>query len=312
MMVSAVAGAAFKGLQELLTMRFPPRLFRALLAGLILATTSAGAARADPPVWRAHGEHAEITLFGSVHLLSAATAWKTLTLQRALAQADQIWFEVAIDNAATLAAGRDALRLGMLPQDQTLTSLLDPTTRDRVRRLAVSDGLEPAAVDRMKPWLAELLLTTFYFTKHGAEQSLGVEQQISKDAPASAVREAFETVDEQLHLFADDPLPDQIASLKQTLDEIDDDPTLFNRLVGAWARGDTNALVKEVITPTRRDTPGVYARLIVDRNRRFAARLEQLLKGSGHILIVVGVGHLVGPDSVPSMLRRDGVAVDGP
>ena len=63
---------------------------------------------------------------------------------------------------------------------------------------------------------------------------------------------------EQIHLFADDPLADQVASLKQTLDEIADDPGLFDRLAAAWARGDVAALVREVIMPTKRDTPGVY------------------------------------------------------
>ena len=87
---------------------------------------------------------------------------------------------------------------------------------------------------------------------------------------------------------------------------------MFDRLVDGWAQSDAQALVKEVITPPRRDTPGVYTRLLVDRNRRFTARIEQMLKGSGHVFVVVGVGHLVGPDGVPAMLRRDGVAVAGP
>ena len=82
-----------------------------------------------------------------------------------------------------------------------------------MRRLALADRLQPAVLERMKPWLAELLLSTAYFTRQGAEQSLGVEQQIAHDAPASVQREAFETVDEQLHLFADDPMADQIASI---------------------------------------------------------------------------------------------------
>jgi uncharacterized protein YbaP (TraB family) len=37
-----------------------------------------------------------------------------------------------------------------------------------------------------------------------------------------------------------------------------------------------------------------------------------LLKSSERAFIVVGVGHLVGPDSVPALLRRRGVAVEGP
>ena len=139
-----------------------------------------------------------------------------------------------------------------------------------------------------------------------------MEEQISAQAPASVERDAFETVAEQLHLFADDPLSDQVASMEETLDEIADDPGLFDRVVAEWAGGDTRDLVKDVILPTQRDTPGDYQRLLVARNRRFAARIEQMLKGSRRAVVVVGVGHLIGPDGVPALLRRDGVAVEGP
>jgi uncharacterized protein YbaP (TraB family) len=36
------------------------------------------------------------------------------------------------------------------------------------------------------------------------------------------------------------------------------------------------------------------------------------LNGKGEAVMVVGVGHLVGPDSVPALLRARGVSVDGP
>ena len=58
--------------------------------------------------------------------------------------------------------------------------------------------------------------------------------------------------------------------------------------------------------------PRLYRRLVTNRNRAWVATIEGLLKGSEQALIVVGVGHLVGPDSVPAMLRRRGFAVEGP
>ena len=251
-------------------------------------------------------------MFGSVHLLSKATVWKTPALESALRAADQVWFEIPLDPSSQAQAVQEAVRLGSLPPGQTLSSRLPPALWARVTRLADSEGLAPATLDRMQPWLAELLLSTVYFQKRGADAALGVEAQISAEAPPTAAREAFETLSEQLHLFADDPFGDQVASLTQTLDEIQNDPGLFDRLVGEWARGDTAALVKDVIIPTKRDTPGVYERLLVARNRRFAARIEEMLRQPGREFIVVGVGHLIGPDGVPALLRRDGFSVEGP
>jgi len=36
------------------------------------------------------------------------------------------------------------------------------------------------------------------------------------------------------------------------------------------------------------------------------------LEGQGEAVMVVGVGHLVGPDSVPALLRARGIPVEGP
>ncbi len=61
-----------------------------------------------------------------------------------------------------------------------------------------------------------------------------------------------------------------------------------------------------------RDTPGIYRTLVVARNQRWVDAITERLHGRGEAVVVVGVGHLIGPDSVPSLLRARGVRVDGP
>jgi uncharacterized protein YbaP (TraB family) len=260
---------------------------------------------------------ADIALFGSVHLLSADTAWLTPALARDLAGADALWFEIPIDAAGQAEAAKLAVQRGLLPEDQTLSATVGPALWAKVERTAKAVNLSPQNLQRLKPWLAELTLSVMDFQGQGARADLGVEQQLAKAAPPTTRREAFETVAEQIGFFADAPMADQIESLNETLDEIDSDPDEFKRLAADWAQGDVHAIEVEALGPMRREAPDVYKRLLVDRNKRFAQRIEALLKGDGgqsatHILIVVGVGHLVGPDSVPALLRHDGFSVEGP
>lgn len=290
----------------------PSKGIAAALAAVALVLPLS-AANAAPPIWRVKGPHAEITLFGSVHLLSADTAWKTPALMSALSDADQVWFEIPLDAASQQEAGVDALKRGMLPPGKTLSSLLGPATEANLDRLCQKLGLPRANLEHLQPWLAELTLQLLYFQSQGARAELGVEEQLSSAAPPTAKREAFETVDQQIGYFADDPLPDQVASLAETLDELETDPGIFSRLAAAWAKGNVKAIVREAVQPIKRDTPGVYQHLLVDRNRRFAARIEEMLKDSpGKVLVVVGVGHLVGQDGVPALLRHDKIKVEGP
>ncbi len=300
--------------------RFPPNRsglrrrwsLRALGLTLGLASIAAGAARADPPFWRVVGPHAEVDLFGSIHLLSDATHWRTPALEAELAKADAVWFEIPLGGAAQADAVAMMQAKGLLPAGQTLSSLLPPALQARVTALAAKEGLAPATLERMRPWLAELELTLVFYQRQGYREDLGVESQIDASAPPSAPRGAFETLAEQVDLFADDPLPEQVASLKETLDEIDADPGVFNRAADAWRRGDVKGVEREVIDPMRRQDEALYRRVLVERNRRFAARIGQMVQGDKRIFVVVGVGHLVGPDGVPAMLRRAGLKVQGP
>jgi uncharacterized protein YbaP (TraB family) len=282
----------------------------AVAAILSLALTSRAAAA--PPIWRIEGPHAEITLFGSVHLLSQATDWRTPAFNADLAKADAVWFEIPFDAASQTAAQQIALRWGLLPAGQTLSALLNPTQQSELAHLEAAEGLAPAAIERMQPWLADTTLSIVYFERRGADATLGVEEQIAASLPPTMARGAFETAEQQIGFFADLSLKDQIDSLDETLREIEKDPDAFDRLSAAWARGDVKTIVHEAVEELKREAPGSYRILVVDRNRRWVDRILQLLQGDKRIFIVVGVGHLVGPDSVPAMLRARGVRVEGP
>ncbi len=290
----------------------PGRSLRALALSLALLAGGVDAARADPPLWRVIGPHAEVDLFGSIHLLSDATQWKTPALAAQLARADAVWFEIPLGAAAQTDAVAMMQAQGALPPGQTLSALLPPELEARLAVVAAREGLPLAPLEHMKPWLVELEVELLFFERQGARQALGVEAQIDAAAPAGVGRGAFETLADQVSMLSGDPIPEQVASLKQTLDDIDTDPQIFARMADAWRRGDVAGLVREVIVPMRRQDEALYRRLLVDRNRRFAARIERMAYGRQRIFVVVGVGHLVGPDGVPALLRRDGLKVEGP
>ena len=273
---------------------------------------AASNAWADPPLWRVIGPHAEVDLFGSIHLLSGATQWRTPALDAEIAKASVIWFEIPLGDAAQAQAVQMMQAKGLLPPGQTLASQLSAALYARVLAQAKREGLDAGALQRVRPWLAELELTLVFYQRQGYSEKLGVESQIDAAVPPTVPRQAFETLAEQVALFADDPLPEQIASLKETLDELDTDPGVFARTADAWKHGDVKAIEADLIDPMRKDDAALYRRLLVDRNRRFAARIEQLAQGHARVFVVVGAGHLVGPDGVPAMLRKDGLEVRGP
>lgn len=292
------------------------RLWIGPLAGAGFAVLAmlglAGQAAARPPVWVVKDKDSEIVLFGSVHVLPPALDWKPPALAAALQAADDLWFELPIDAQSEAETARLATQTGVLAPDQSLFRLLAPADSELLSKVAAAYDVSPAGLDRLKPWLAEIALAAGAYRKAGADAETGVEKAISALASPSAKREAFESPAEQIALLGGGSMDEQIASLRQTMREMNDQPDEFRVLLKAWLDGDVATLGHEALDPLRKASPALFKRLVTDRNTRWVQVLDARMKGHGRTVVVVGVGHLIGPGGVPARLRALGYSVTGP
>jgi hypothetical protein len=282
------------------------------LAAALAALSIAGTAIAKPPVWVVKDKNSELVLFGSVHILPHDLDWSSPALDRALKDADDIWFELPIDAKSEAMTAALATQAGVLAPDQSLFKLLAPQDAELLSKVAAAYDVSPALLDRLQPWLAEIALAAGAYRRMGADAASGVEKTIAAMATPKAKRRAFETPAEQVALLSGGPWDEQVASLRETMQEMDERPDEFSVLIKAWTDGDLQALDREALAPIRDKTPNLYRRLVTERNDRWTKVLDARLKGHGRTVVVVGVGHLLGPDVVPARLRALGYSVTGP
>ena len=280
-----------------------------LAAGLLLGP--ARPALAQPSVWVVHGDHCTVTLFGSIHVLPRGLDWEPPALDQALANADELWFEIPIGAPTEAQAAAEARARGYLPEGRSLTSMLPAEDARRLAEFADHHRLSMAKLDRMRPWFADLLVSSFSYMQDGAGQQDGVEAKLADAAP-QAVRRAFETAVQQVDMISGASQDAQIASLGSSLREADSDPEEYKRLVDAWMKGDGQEIYRHDVLTLRKDAPELFRILITDRNAAWSRILADRLKGSGRVVVVVGAGHLLGPDGVPARLRALGYQVQGP
>lgn len=292
--------------------RLVPALLWGAAAALAFAAPAAAQKAGGPPVWVVKDADSEVVLFGSIHVLPPGMAWKPPALAAALTRADDLWFELPVGPATEQESARLAGEKGFLPPGQSLFTRLPPDDSARLVRVAEAYGLDKTVLDRLEPWLAELALAGAAFRKAGAGIEDGVEKAIDAAAPPRAQRRAFETVAEQLAIFDEAPETEQIASLRETLKEMEADPQAFDKLVAAWAAGDIAVLDREALQPLRKASPVLFRRLVDERNARWTHALDARLKGQGRTVVVVGMGHLIGEGGVPARLRALGYSVTGP
>src|SRR5262249_47648573 len=123
-----------------------------------------------PALWRIDGPQGDIYFFGSIHILPKGLQWRRPELDAALAEAQQLVFELDLDQAQDInVMGALVAKLGFLPPDQSLHKMLAPERRHQLDDLATSLGLDPQRMDRMRPWFAAITLSSLSIIKQNTK-----------------------------------------------------------------------------------------------------------------------------------------------
>ena len=112
----------------------------------------------------------------------------------------------------------------------------------------------------------------------------------------------------QLAIFDTLPQTEQRDLLNAVIEEAREYGDKGDTLANAWLGGDTDLLIELTRRGILAD-PELAQVLLYDRNRSWAAQIENLLSASERPLIAVGAGHLLGERGLPALLESRGYTV---
>lgn len=285
----------------------------AIAAGFVWTALSwmggAGAAQAAPAMWEVRDKDSVVYLFGSMHVLALNVRWRTRAFDHAYTAADRVWFETRAD------VGPDRIkalvdRYGVDP-DRSLTEKLSPTALATLRPVLDRDGVPLESVERLRPWAAAMMLSVAPMTQKGAKVESGVDVATTERARvAEKPIETFETIEQQLRIFADLPEPVELAYLDDVAREQLSPPRGGVALERAWLKGDMNRLGAALVDHMRTERPELYQALLLRRNLAWADRLDAVMRqGQGTDLVVVGALHMAGNQGLPALMKARGYTV---
>jgi len=284
-------------------------MLKSLTGAASALALSAGAAAADPAIWKASDADSEIWLFGSVHVLDEGADWRSETLETALSEADLFYYETPTGPEAQAKIQALVQQYGLNGPERTLNDYLDAGEVALLERVSAGLGMDPAQLQPMKPWLANLAVALNAVTRAGYDPQSGVELTLSPETPDEKER-FFETAEQQIRFFADLDPDTQAGALVASLRQLEEQPEMFDALVDAWKAGDVEALHAVLVESMRDVDPEVWEALILRRNEAWTQEIKALMAGDEDALVIVGAGHLVGDWGVPALLAQDGVAVE--
>jgi hypothetical protein len=264
-----------------------------------------------PPFWIVERDGRTLYLLGSMHLLPPETKWQRDEIAQARAASQVFVFEAPLD-----LEGRDMTRFvekdGRLKGGRLLKDVVRAELYAELETAVWSAHCSPKMFETFRPWMAGVYLELCSYIKAGFSRYYGVDQVIEQEARArGAALDYFETVEEQLSYFGDLDRKTEIAYLRATVRGVLEEPDLPNKLLSAWASGQSDVLAK-LVDDGFRHVPALRWPLLVARNKKWVPRIRAMLASDKTHFVTVGVGHLVGRDSVVAMLRAKGYKVTGP
>jgi len=259
-------------------------------------------------LWSLQGKTNKVYLLGSVHLLKESEQLPA-AIDSAYQDAEKLVMEIDMDDLDPLEMQQAVTDLAMLPADQTLQQQLGAQVYDRFASKTRALGVEPAMLDRFRPWFAAITLVQLQLMKMGFDPESGVERRLTGRAKSDGKPiQGLETAREQLQMLARLPEKQQREFLLYSVDDAERMTQEVDELLAAWRSGDTTRMAK-LLQEGFDEYPDLYRPLTVERNRKWIPQIEQLLDAREDYLVVVGALHLVGTDSVIDLLERKGYKV---
>jgi uncharacterized protein YbaP (TraB family) len=280
-----------------------------IFLSIILVLLSCTQSLAESSVWKIQKGGSVIYLGGTCHLLRQSDFPLPVEFDKAYRASNMLVFETDLDKLADPSTQQTLLSKAMYGDGSTIENHLSPQTYSLLNEYCASNGIPIAEFKRFKPSIIAVTMTAMELAKLGVTQE-GVDTffyQLAKRDKKTV--KGLETVEEQIDFVVGMGEGNEDAFVTNSIRELKSIKQQYESLVDAWKKGDTKKLNDLMIVELKIKTPKLYKKLIVDRNENWLPIIDAYQKTPQKEFILVGVGHLVGPDGILESLRHNGYTV---
>ncbi len=256
-------------------------------------------------LWGLRSGNATVFLLGSVHLTRGDIYPLRSEITKAFQSADTLVVEADISDQAKMASMVAAK--GMYAAGETIRDHVSASTMRALLDYGDRSGMPMMMLERMKPWLAAMTLQTMELQKLGYASSMGIDAHFTKLAKSRKRILQLESAEEQLNLLSRASPRVQELMLVKAIEGVPKLRGTMNTLMDAWRQGDAKATAELALKGM--DEPefrSLYKTIYLDRNHRMTTAINGFLRTGGTYFVVVGAGHMVGPNGIVDLLRKSG------
>ena len=84
----------------------------------------------------------------------------------------------------------------------------------------------------------------------------------------------------------------------------------MDKTLRAWRAGDLNQVDQLILAPMKAEDAQTYLQMFTARNQAWLPQIQALFGNKEQELVLVGLGHLAGPDGLLALLQQAGYQVE--
>jgi len=261
-------------------------------------------------LWKVQSKTGTVYVLGSIHFLKKEFYPLNKKIEDAFEKSNVLAVEANINDVGKIDIQK-LIETAFYPENDSLEKHVSGETYEIIKKEFGELGLPIEFINKQKPWLLALTLTSLELVKLGYDPTYGIDMHFLSKASKKKIME-LESIDYQINLLSGFSDRDQEIFLLYTIKDLKMLGQEADELMNAWRSGNTKgieSIISKSITEDRRMSP-IYEKLIYERNRHMASRIEEFLKTKETYFVIVGAGHLVGNKGIIVILKRKGYHVE--
>jgi uncharacterized protein YbaP (TraB family) len=262
-------------------------------------------------LWKVQSKTNTVYVLGSIHYLKKEVYPLDEKIEKAFDQSNILAVEANVDNISEIDVQK-LVESAFYSGDETLEKHLSAEAIELVKKQLAELGASLETANRHRPWFLALSLASLEILKLGFDPSYGIDRYFLSKATEKKKIVELESIEYQIKLLSTLSEKDQELFLLYTLKDINVLEQELDKLVKAWSAGDEKG-VESIITKSLKEDKRlvpVYEKLVIERNKKMASKIEDYLKEKETYFVIVGAGHLVGSQGIIELLKSKGFVVE--
>lgn len=293
------------------TLRLLEILFALFLLGSSALAQGALSQSQKSFLWKIQSKTNTVYVLGSLHYSKKEIYPLNEKIENAFGQSEILVVEADINDIKKVDIQKLVER-AFYPANDTLEKHVSPEIYEWVKKETGGLGIPLELLNKQKPWFLALTIVALESLKLGFDPNLGIDKYfLSKAGDGKKILE-LESLDYQFNLLSDFSDKDQELFLSYTLKDLKVMEQELGKLTQAWTSGDTKAMESILTRSISEDKrlSFILEKLVYERNRKMASKIEDFLRTRETYFVVVGAGHLVGGQGIIETLKGKGYLVE--